>query len=268
MIHYKSKREIERMRRSADLVSRALAEVGRHIEPGVKTTMLDRVAEDFIRTQGGTPAFKGHRHGRHVFPATLCISVNDRVVHGIPDGYVLREGDLVSIDCGVFLDGYVGDSAYTFAVGELSEEDRTLCRVTYEALEEGVAQAVAGNRLGDIGHAVEARCRGYGVVRDLCGHGVGRKLWENPQVPNHGRPGKGRKLKRGLVICIEPMVNRGAAEVVTEADGWTVRTLDGRPSAHYEHQLAVQNGQPDVLSTFDYIEDVIDAPYRSEPAYG
>ncbi len=261
MIHYKSEREIGLLRQSADLVSRTLAEVGRHIEPGVKTAMLDRVAEDFIRTQGGEPAFKGHRHGQHVFPATLCVSVNDEVVHGIPGEYVLQEGDLVSIDCGVFLNGYVGDSAYTFVAGALSDADRALCRVTYEALHQGMAQAVAGRRIGDIGHAVETHCAHYGIVRDLCGHGVGRSLWEDPQIPNHGPPGKGRKLKKGLVICIEPMINHGTAEVTTDADGWTIRTADGRASAHYEHMIVLRDGAPEVLSTFDYIEDVIDAPY-------
>lgn len=266
MIHYKSEREIELLRQSADLVSRTLAEVARHIEPGVKTAELDRVAEHFIRTQGGEPAFKGHRNGRHVFPATLCVSVNDEIVHGIPGEYVLQEGDLVSVDCGVFLEGYVGDSAYTFAVGELSDEDRALCRATYEGLVQGVAQAVAGNRAGDIGHAVSARCEGYGIVRDLCGHGVGQSLWEDPQIPNYGRPGRGRKLKEGLVICIEPMINHGTAEITTDDDGWTIRTADGRASAHYEHMVAVRDGQPDVLSTFAYIEDVIDAPYRSNQA--
>ena len=262
MVHLKSEREIERLRASSDLVCRALAEVARHIAPGVTPLELDRVAEAFIRDHDATPAFKGHRHGNNVFPATLCVSLNDEVVHGIPDETPLQDGDLLSIDCGVYLNGYVGDSAYTFAVGDLSDEDRRLCQVTYEALYKGIEAAVAGQRLGDIGHAVEARCAGYGVVEDLCGHGVGRSLWEDPQVPNYGEAGKGRKLKRGLTICIEPMVNRGTAEVTQDADGWTIRTADGGRSAHYEHMIAVRDGVPDILSTFVPIEAVIDAPYR------
>ena len=261
MIHLKSEREIDRLRASADLVGRTLAEVARHIDVGVTTQALDAVAEDFIRTHDAEPAFKGHKSGRNVFPATLCVSLNDEVVHGIPSNYALQEGDLLSIDCGVVLDGYIGDSAFTFAVGELSDEDARLCRVTYESLNSGIEQAVAGNRLGDIGHAVESRCRGYGVVRDLCGHGVGQSLWEEPQVPNYGRPGRGRRLKSGLTICIEPMVNRGTAEVTTDDDGWTIRTTDGSHSAHYEHMIAVREGEPEVLSTFAYIEDVTDVPY-------
>lgn len=264
MVEIKSEREIEALRRSADLVSRALAEVGRHVRAGVTPIELDAIAEAFIRTHDAVPAFKGKRNGQHVFPATLCTSVNDAVVHGIPNDEVLREGDLLSIDCGVILDGYVGDSAYTFSVGEISAEKAHLCRVTYEALHHGIEQAVAGRRIGDIGHAVESRCRGYGVVRDLCGHGVGRKVWEDPQVPNYGTPGRGRKLRSGLTICIEPMVNLGTAEVTTDADGWTVRTADGQPSAHYEHMVAVREGRAEVLSTFDYIEDEIDAPYKEK----
>ena len=262
MVHLKSEREIEQLRASSDLVCRTLAEVARHIAPGVTPLELDRVAETFIRDHDATPAFKGHRHGKNVFPATLCVSLNDEVVHGIPDETPLQDGDLLSIDCGVYLGGYVGDSAYTFAVGDLSDEDRRLCRVTYEALCKGIEQAVAGQRLGDVGHAVEAHCAGYGVVEDLCGHGVGRSLWEDPQVPNYGEAGKGRKLKRGLTICIEPMVNRGTAEVTQDADGWTIRTADGARSAHYEHMIAVRDGAPDILSTFAPIEAVIDAPYR------
>lgn len=262
MVHLKSTREIERLRASADLVGRTLAEVARHIEVGVTTKELDAIAEDYIRTHGAEPAFKGHRSGNNVFPASLCVSVNDEVVHGIPDEYVLQDGDLLSIDCGVVLDGYVGDSAYTFAVGTLSEDDKRLCHVTYEALNEGIEQAIAGNRIGDIGHAVQSRCRGYGIVRELCGHGVGKSLWEEPQVPNYGRPGEGRAMRSGLTICIEPMINRGTDAIETDADGWTVRTADGSQSAHYEHMVAVHEDGPDVLSTFEYIEDVVDAPYE------
>lgn len=266
MIHLKSAREIKRMRASAELVGQALAEVARHIRVGVTTQELDAVAEDFIRTHDAEPAFKGYRVGRNVFPNTLCTSVNDVVVHGIPGGYTLQDGDLLSVDCGVKLDGYYGDSAYTFAVGELAPANARLCRVTYEALHEGVGQAVAGHRVGDISNAVQTYCeqRGYGVVRDLVGHGIGRSLHEDPQVPNYGRPGRGRKLKKGLAICIEPMVNAGTGRVTTDTDGWTVRSADGRPSAHYEHMIVVQDGAAEVLSTFSYIEDVLDAPYEQD----
>lgn len=266
MIHLKSEREIEQLRASADLVGRTLAEVGRHVRPGVTTAELDAVAEDFIRSHGAEPAFKGYQVGKMVFPASLCVSVNDVVVHGIPGDYRLQEGDLVSADCGVLLGGYYGDSAYTFAVGRLSAENARLCRVTYEALMEGVSRAVAGGRVGDISHAVQTYCegRGYGVVRDLVGHGIGRRLHEDPQVPNYGQRGAGRKLKEGLTICIEPMINRGTFEVTTDADGWTVRAEDGLPSAHYEHMVVVRRGQPEILSTFAYIEAVVEAPYRQE----
>ncbi|WP_022836597.1 type I methionyl aminopeptidase [Salisaeta longa] len=261
MVHLKSKREIEKLRASAELVSRTLAEVGRHVAVGVTTNELDAIAEDFIRTHGAEPAFKGHRHGKNVFPATLCTSVNDHVVHGIPSDYALQPGDLLSVDCGVVLDGFIGDSAFTFAVGTLADEDYTLCRVTHEGLNAGIEAAVAGHHIGDIGAAVEARCADYGIVRDLCGHGVGRSLWEQPQVPNYGSPGTGRTLRKGLTICIEPMINHGTAEVYTADDGWTVATADGTRSAHYEHMIAVRDGAPEVLSTFDYIEDVTVPPY-------
>ena len=265
MVHLKSQREIDLMRVSADLVGRTLAEVARYVEPGVTTAKLDRVAEDYVRAHGAEPAFKGYRVGQlPPFPGTLCVSVNDVVVHGIPGGYELQEGDLISVDCGVKLDGYYGDSAYTFAVGEISDDDIRLCQVTYEALHEGVARAVHGNRVGDISYAVQSYCeeRGYGVVRDLVGHGIGRKLHEDPQVPNYGRRGTGRKLKQGTTICIEPMINRGTYAVGTDPDGWTIRTADGAPSAHYEHMVVVRRGEPEVLSTFAYIEEVIEAPYN------
>lgn len=266
MIHLKSAREVDHLRESADLVGRTLAEVARHVEVGVTTAELDAIAEDFIRTHGAEPAFKGYEISSTVqpFPGTLCTSVNDVVVHGIPSGYALQDGDLLSVDCGVALNGYYGDSAYTFAVGALSPEDRALCRITYDALNKGVAKAVTGNRVGDISSTIQAFCEqhGYGVVRDLVGHGIGRSLHEDPQVPNCGQPGRGRKLKSGLAICIEPMINRGTGEVTTDNDGWTVRTADRLPSAHYEHMVVVRDGQAEVLSTFEYIEDIIDAPYK------
>ena len=264
MVHLKSQREIECLRESADLVGRTLAEVARHIDVGVTLNELDAVAEEFIRTHDTEPAFKGYQVGDNVFPNTLCTSVNDAVVHGIPDDYALQDGDLLSIDCGVKLNGYYGDSGFTFGVGSVAEEDAALCKVTYEALHRGIEQAVEGRRVGDISHAVQSHCEGhgYGVVRDLVGHGIGQSLHEDPQVPNYGSPGQGRRLKRGLSICIEPMINQGSGEVSTDADGWTIRAVDGRPSAHYEHMVVVQEEETEILSTFEYIEDVVQPPYE------
>jgi len=264
MVHLKSQREIERLRESADLVGHTLAEVARHIEVGTTLRELDAVAEDHIRTHGAEPAFKGYQVGDNIFPNTLCTSVNDAVVHGIPDDYALQDGDLLSIDCGAKLNGYYGDWGYTFAVGTIAEEDAALCRATYEALLKGIEQAVADRRVEDISHAVQTHCesRGFSVVQDLVGHGIGRSLHEDPQVPNFGEPGQGRLLKPGLSVCIEPMINRGTAEVTTDADGWTVRAADGLPSAHYEHMVVVRDGEPEVLSDFGYIEDVIEPPYE------
>ena len=270
MIHLKSQREIERMRESADLVGRTLAEVARHMDVGVTLSELDAIAEDYIRSHGAEPAFKGYRVGNNVFPSTLCTSVNDAVVHGIPNDYALQEGDVLSIDCGVKLNDYYGDSAYTFLVGTPSDDDVALCKATYEALHRGIDQAVAGNRIGDISHAVQQHCEmhNYGVVRDLVGHGIGRSLHEDPQVPNVGDSGRGRRLKRGLTVCIEPMVNRGRAEVTTDADGWTIRAADGAPSAHYEHMVAVQDDTAEILSTFAYIEDVLPVIPYERPMMG
>ena len=264
MIHLKSQREIDLLRESADLVGRTLAEVAKRIEPGVTTSELDGVAEEFIRSHDAEPAFKGYRVGKMVFPNTLCISVNEVVVHGIPSDDRLNDGDIVSIDCGVLLNGYYGDSAYTFAVGDISEENRALCTATYASLYQGIDQAVAGRRIGDISYAIQTYCedRGYGVVRDLVGHGVGKSLHEDPQIPNFGRQGTGKKLRDGLTICIEPMINRGTYDVVTDPDGWTIRAADEMPSAHYEHMVVVRRGEAEILSTFGYIEEVIDAPYQ------
>lgn len=266
MIHLKSQREIELMKASADLVGRTLAEVARHVRPGVTTAELDRVAETFIRDHGAEPAFKGYAvHGLPPFPGTLCTSISDVVVHGIPSAQaVLQEGTIISVDCGVKLDGYYGDSAFTFAVGEISEELTALCQTTYEALYKGIEQSVHGRRVGDISQAVQRHCeaQGYGIVRDLVGHGIGRKMHEDPNVPNFGRSGTGRKLKEGMTFCIEPMVNMGTYEVTTDADRWTIRTGDGMPSAHYEHMVVVRRGAPEILSTFEYIEAVIEAPYN------
>lgn len=264
MVHLKSQREIERLRESADLVGRTLREVARHIDVGVTLSELDAVAEDYIRTHGAEPAFKGYQVGDNVFPNTLCTSVNEAVVHGIPDDYALQEGDLLSVDCGVKLNGYYGDSGFTFGVGSVAEEDAALCRTTYEALWKGIDQAVEGRRVGDISHAVQSHCEaaGYGVVRDLVGHGIGQSLHEDPQVPNFGQPGQGRRLKSGMTLCIEPMINRGDSAVNTAPDGWTIRAADGLPAAHYEHMVVVREESAEILSDFGYIEDVIDPPYK------
>ena len=256
MIYLKTDEEIELLRENHLLVSKTLAEVGRHIRPGVTTKELDRIAEDFIRSHGAVPAFLGYQG----YPASLCISVNDHVVHGIPsDKIVLKEGDLVSVDCGTFMKGFVGDSAYTFAVGEVAEEVQQLMAVTKEALYKGTAQAKAGNRVGDISAAVQeyAEKFGYGVVRELEGHGIGRKMHEAPGVPNYGAKGRGPLLKEGMVICIEPMINMGTKSVVFEEDGWTVRTRDRKPSAHYEFGVAIRKNGPDVLTDFSIIEQAI-----------
>ncbi len=256
MIYLKTAAEVELMRENNILVSKTLAEVGRHIKEGVSTLELDRIAEDFIRSHGAEPAFKGYQG----FPATLCISINDEVVHGIPSSKrVLKNGDIVSVDCGTFLKGFVGDSAYTFAVGDISEEVSQLLKVTKEALYKGALQAKAGNRVGDISFAVQewAESFGYGVVRELEGHGCGRKMHESPGVPNYGARGRGPLLKEGMVLCIEPMINMGTKSVVFERDGWTVRTKDRKPSAHFEYAVAVTKSGPDILTDFNIIEQAL-----------
>ena len=256
MIYLKNEEEIELLRENNLLVSRTLAEVGRHIRPGVTTKELDRIGEEFIRSHGAVPAFLGYQG----YPASLCISVNEQVVHGIPStSQVLKEGDIVSVDCGTFMKGFVGDSAYTFAVGEVGEEARRLLAVTKEALYKGTAQAKAGNRVGDISAAVQEYVEsfGYGVVRELEGHGVGRGMHEAPGVPNFGARGRGPLLKEGMVICIEPMITMGGRAVVFERDGWTVRTRDRKPAAHFEFAVAVRRNGPDVLTDFNIIEQAI-----------
>ena len=257
MIYLKTDEEIELLRENNLLVSETLAEVGRHIKPGVTTKQLDKIAEDFIRSHGATPAFLGYGG----YPATACISVNEQVVHGIPsDETVIREGDIVSVDLGTFMKGFVGDSAYTFAVGAVSAEARQLLEVTKEALYKGTAQAKAGNRVGDISAAVQeyAESFGYGVVRELEGHGLGRKMHEDPGVPNYGARGRGPLLKEGMVICIEPMITMGNKAVVFERDGWTVRTRDRKPAAHFEFAVAIRKNGPDVLTDFSVIEQAIE----------
>lgn len=256
MIYLKTDDEIALMRESNLLVGKTLGEVARWIAPGVTTLRLDQIAEEFIRDNGGIPGFKGYGG----FPFTLCISVNENIVHGFPSSYVLREGDIVSVDCGAIVGGYNGDSAYTFPVGEVAPEIMALLKTTKESLYLGIEKAVAGNRIGDISNAVQTYCeaRGYSVVRELCGHGIGRKLHEDPEVPNYGRRGCGPLLKKGMCIAIEPMINLGSRNIVIERDGWTTRTRDRNPSAHYEHTVAItENGAAEILSSFDYVEEVL-----------
>lgn len=235
------------------LVSHTLAEVAKIIRPGISTFELDAYAEQFIRDNGATPSFKGYQD----FPFACCISVNDAVVHGFPVKEPLKEGDIVSVDVGVFKNGFHGDSAYTFAVGEISDDIKRLLRVTKESLYKGIEKSVHGNRVGDIAYAIQyytEKENGYGVVRELVGHGLGRKLHEEPQVPNYGKRGTGAKLKEGMVIAIEPMINMGTKNVYHDDDGWTVRTQDGMPAAHYEHNVCIRRGKPDILSSFTEIE--------------
>ncbi len=255
MIHYKTKEEIELMRISSLLVSKTLATLAKEIKPGISTAQLDAIAEQFIRDNGAAPSFKGY--GDPAFPFACCISVNDAVVHGFPTKNELKEGDIVSVDVGVFKNGFHGDSAYTFAIGEIAVEVKKLMTDTKASLYKGIEKAVHGNRVGDIAYAVQfytEKERGYGVVRELVGHGLGRHLHEDPQVPNYGKRGTGAKLKEGMVIAIEPMINLGTKNVYHDKDGWTIRTEDGKPAAHYEHNVAIQKGKADILSSFIEIE--------------
>lgn len=251
----KSIEEIELIRISSLLVGKTLAEVARHIKPGITTSHLDMIAEEFIRDNGAVPGFKGYGG----FPGTLCTSVNDQVVHGIPGNYELRDGDVLSVDCGVKKDGYFGDSAFTFTIGEVSEEISKLLQRTRESLYKGIEVAIAGNRTGDIGFSIQSYCEsfGYGVVRDLVGHGLGSELHEKPEVPNYGRRGKGKELREGMVIAIEPMINLGVRKVYQDGDGWTIRTDDGKPSAHFEHDVVIRKGKAEILSTFDFIDEIL-----------
>lgn len=255
MLHLKTAEQIELIRESNILVSKTLAEMARIIEPGVTTKKLDSVAEEFIRDHNAVPGFKGYNG----FPATLCTSVNDEVVHGIPSDYELKEGDIISIDCGVVLNEFYGDSAFTFPVGEVSTEKQRLMEYTRQSLLEGVKQAVSGNRVGDISRAVQdkAESGGYSVVRELVGHGLGKGLHEAPEVPNYGKRGRGTKLKEGLVICIEPMINMGVRNIRQMSDGWTIKTADGKPSAHFEYAVAVGKKEADVLTTYKFIEEIL-----------
>jgi methionyl aminopeptidase len=252
MVRIKTKREIGLIRESSKIVADVLKLVSAQIRPGVTTLELDRLAEEYIRSFGAIPAFKGYGHSKsNLFPATLCTSIDDVVVHGIPSNRVLREGEILSVDVGVVREGYYGDGASTFPVGEISEEKQRLLKITQESLREGIEQAVVGNKIHDISYAVQKHVEeaGYSVVRDLVGHGVGVELHEEPAIPNFGKPGTGMKLQEGMTLAIEPMVNAGAWQVRFGADGWTVLTQDGRPSAHFEHTIAIVDGKPEILTT-------------------
>lgn len=253
MIEFKKIAEIELIRESALLVSKTLGLIAEHIKPGISTLELDKLAETFIRDNNAKPGFLG----MYDYPNTLCTSVNEQVVHGIPNNKPLKDGDIVSVDCGVYLNGFYGDHAYTFAIGEVSEDVKRLMRVTYESLLLGINEMKQFARIGDISYAIQSHCErnGYGVVKELVGHGLGRKLHEAPQVPNYGRKRQGPMMKNGIVLAIEPMINMGTASVFTLKDKWTVVTKDNKPSAHYEHDVALVSGKPEILSTFDYVEE-------------
>ncbi len=259
MIFHKTAEEIEFIRQSAQILGKAHAEVAKLINVGVTTAALDKVAETYIMDNGGVPSFKNYNG----FPFTLCISVNENVVHGMPSNYELKNGDIISVDCGVFKFGFHSDSAYTYAVGEITPETQKLLDVTKQSLYQGIEKAVNNARVGDVSFAVQnyAETNGFSVVRELVGHGIGRKLHEEPEVPNFGKRGKGITLKTGMVIAIEPMINQGKKEVIQEKDGWTIRTRDRQPSAHFEHTVAIQNGKADILTTFEYIEQVLNQKY-------
>lgn len=255
MIKYKTREEIELMRESAQLVSKTLGMLAPKIVPGAIPLELDKLAEEFIRDHGGEPGFLG----MYGFPNSLCMSPNAQVVHGIPGKDPLQEGDILSVDCGVFMNDFYGDHAYTFPVGEVDADTKRLLADTKESLYVGIREVVAGNRIGDIGAAIQefTEARGYGIVRELVGHGLGRKMHEEPQVPNYGRRGRGKKIQEGLVIAIEPMTNLGTHRIKQLKDGWTILTADGKNSAHFEHDVAVVNGKPEILSTFQYIYDAL-----------
>jgi methionyl aminopeptidase len=268
MATLKTREQIELMRESALIVSRTLGEVAKLIKPGVTPLELDKVAEDYIRSQGAVPGFLGYGG----FPNSLCTSVNDQVVHGIPTDEPLKEGDIISVDCGSIKNGYYGDHAFTFAVGEISDEVKKLLQVTEESLYLGIEQICSGNRIGDVGYAVQqhAEKHGYGVVRELVGHGLGTVMHEDPELPNYGRRGHGKKMKEGLVLAIEPMINMGTEKVMQLDDGWTIVTQDNKPSAHFEHDVAIVGGKPEILSTFKYVYEAlgIEDPFKkNQPFY-
>ena len=255
MINYKTEEEIDLIRDSSLLVAKTHAEIAGLIKPGVTTSALDKIAEEFIRDNGGKPAFKGYNG----FPNTLCMSPNNQVVHGIPNNKILTDGEILSVDCGVLMNGYYGDSAYTYEVGEVDAETKKLLKVTKDSLLKGIEMASSGNRIGDISSAIQrhAESFGFSVVRELVGHGVGKNLHESPEVPNYGRRGNGIILNEGLVIAIEPMINMGKKGIMQHKDGWTITTIDNKPSAHFEHTIVVRKGKAEVLSSFKYIEKKI-----------
>jgi methionyl aminopeptidase len=268
-IYLKNQEEIECIRESALIVSKTLGMLAAEIKPGVTTLELDRLAEAFIRDHNAEPGFLG----LYDFPNTLCMSPNAQVVHGIPNNTPLEEGDIISIDCGAYKNGFYGDHAYTFAVGEIEKETQKLLNITKESLYKGIAMFCAGNRLGDLGYAIQAHCEKeeYGMVRELVGHGLGREMHEGPEVPNYGKRGRGKKFVDGMVLAIEPMVNQGTHRIKQLKDGWTILTADGKPSAHFEHNVALIDGKPELLSTFEYIYKALgiaseeEVPYRKKP---
>jgi methionyl aminopeptidase len=263
MVHLKTEEEIQIIKESAQILGKAHAEVAKRIKPGVKTKDLDQVAEEFIRDHHGVPSFKNYGGS---FPATLCISANEIVVHGFPGSYEIKEGDIISIDCGVQFKGFHSDSAYTYPMEGVKPEVIDLLIRTYNSLYLGIEQAKAGNRIGDIGFAIQSYVEqfGYGVVRELVGHGVGRNLHEDPEVPNYGKRGKGVKIQAGMVFAIEPMINMGTKNVVQEKDGWTIRTMDRKPSAHFEHMVAIFEDRTEILTTHEYLEEAYSYKWRNK----
>lgn len=265
MIKIKTEEEIALMRESALIVSKTLGLLAKEVKPGVTTKKLDKIAEEFIRDQGAVPGFLG----LYDFPNTLCMSPNAQVVHGIPTDKPLEEGDIISIDCGAVKNGFYGDHAYTFEVGEVAQDVKELLKVTKECLYKGIEQFRIGKRVGDVGYAIQqhAESHGYGVVRELVGHGLGRKMHEDPEMPNYGRRGRGKKFKNGMTVAIEPMINQGTKRVIKLKDGWSILTKDGKPSAHYEHDVALVNGEPKLLSTFDYVHEALGIQSNEEDSY-
>lgn len=265
MIKIKTREEIELMRESALIVSKTLGEIAKVIKPGVTTLQLDKIAEECIRDQGAVPGFLG----LYDFPNTLCMSPNSQVVHGIPNSDPLVEGDIISIDCGALKNGFYGDHAYTFPVGEIAPEVEKLLKVTKESLYIGIREFKLNNRVGDVGYAIQQYCEahGYGVVRELVGHGLGKKMHEDPEMPNYGRRGKGKKFVEGMVVAIEPMINMGTQRIKQHRDGWTITTLDNLPSAHFEHDVALVDGKPELLSTFAYIYDALGIKSNEEEEF-
>jgi len=255
MIYYKNEEEIDLVRESSLLVAKTHAEIASFIKPGITSLSLDKIAEEFIRDNGGVPAFKGYNG----FPCTLCISPNEQIVHGIPNNNPLEDNSILSVDCGVVMNGFYGDSAFTYEVGDVDLDVKKLLKITKESLYKGIDQAIVGNRIGDISHAIQSHSEehGYGVVRELVGHGLGKSLHESPEVPNYGKRGSGLKLKKGLVIAIEPMINMGTRKILQHKDGWTITTIDKKPSAHFEHTIVVREGKAEILSSFKEIEKII-----------